>query len=198
MPTGYTAEIKDGISFEKFTLNCARAFGALIEMRDDPADAPIPDKFEPSDYHVEQLAKAETQLKELEEMSDETLQAKCDEDYKSKYESWKKYEQEKLALKKKYLDMLARVREWQVPSKDHEGLKDFMVDQLNKSIDFDCYISEAPEKLSAQEWKDAETKSRKWAVNYHATNMKEEIKRSEGRTEWVQQLKQSLTPNQSK
>ncbi|KKK60691.1 hypothetical protein LCGC14_3021870, partial [marine sediment metagenome] len=30
MPTGYTACIKDGISFEKFVMQCARAMGACV------------------------------------------------------------------------------------------------------------------------------------------------------------------------
>jgi hypothetical protein len=36
MPTGYTAAIKDGISFEKFVWDCARGMGALVMMRDEP------------------------------------------------------------------------------------------------------------------------------------------------------------------
>jgi len=37
MPTGYTADLNDGkqVTFQEFTMKCARAFGALIEMRDD-------------------------------------------------------------------------------------------------------------------------------------------------------------------
>ena len=36
MPTGYTHELHEGeeISFEKFVMSCARAFGALVLMRD--------------------------------------------------------------------------------------------------------------------------------------------------------------------
>ena len=56
MPTGYTATLMEkGQTFQEFIMGCARAFGALIEMRDSPNDAPIPDKFEPSDYHAKRL-----------------------------------------------------------------------------------------------------------------------------------------------
>ena len=58
MPTGFTCDIKDGITFERFALNCARAFGALINMRDDSLDAEIPDEIKPSDHHVKALAEA--------------------------------------------------------------------------------------------------------------------------------------------
>jgi hypothetical protein len=47
MPTGYTAPIADGMTFEQFALGCARAFGALVTMRDEPSDAPIPERLEP-------------------------------------------------------------------------------------------------------------------------------------------------------
>ena len=38
MPTGYTLDLYNGkdITFEEFVLKCARAFGALIDMRDEP------------------------------------------------------------------------------------------------------------------------------------------------------------------
>ena len=44
MPTGYTYDLYDGkdIEFPDFVMKCARAFGALIEIRDDPMDAAIP------------------------------------------------------------------------------------------------------------------------------------------------------------
>lgn len=29
MPTGYTAEVQKGISFDKYALGCARAFGGF-------------------------------------------------------------------------------------------------------------------------------------------------------------------------
>ena len=41
MPTGYTAEILNGEikTFPEFAKKCARAFGAMIHMRDDSLDA---------------------------------------------------------------------------------------------------------------------------------------------------------------
>ena len=34
MPTGYTADIKDGIDFKTYAMNCARAFGARVMLRE--------------------------------------------------------------------------------------------------------------------------------------------------------------------
>lgn len=49
MPTGYTATIKELISFKPFILscakvNCARTFDALVDMRNKLFDAPVPQK----------------------------------------------------------------------------------------------------------------------------------------------------------
>lgn len=52
MPTGYTANVPDGITFEQFVWQCARGMGALVMMRDEPTGAPIPERFEPSDYNA--------------------------------------------------------------------------------------------------------------------------------------------------
>ncbi len=59
MPTGYTAAVQNGTvtRFADFAMNCARAFGALVELRDE-MDAPIPDTFKPSTHHSESLKKA--------------------------------------------------------------------------------------------------------------------------------------------
>ncbi len=53
MPTGYTQAIVDNpnLSFKSFVLQCSRAFGALVTMRDDDNNAPIPDEIKPDDYH---------------------------------------------------------------------------------------------------------------------------------------------------
>ena len=69
MPSGYTNKIKDDISFEEFALSCARAFGACVEMRDDPGDAKIPEEFTPSPYYKKALDDAYIEKTRLEELS---------------------------------------------------------------------------------------------------------------------------------
>ncbi len=71
MPTGYTAILMEkGQTFQEFIMGCARAFGALIEMRDSPNDAPIPDKFEPSDYHAKRIIELREKLAKFKLMTD--------------------------------------------------------------------------------------------------------------------------------
>jgi len=72
MPTGYTAKLMEsGQTFQDFVMQCARAFGACVMMRDDPMDAPIPERFEPSDYNVKRLAEAKAELVKLQAMTND-------------------------------------------------------------------------------------------------------------------------------
>ena len=57
MPTGYTSKIKDDITFEQYAMGCARAFDALIDMRDEASDALIPEELTPSNYHEQKTGK---------------------------------------------------------------------------------------------------------------------------------------------
>lgn len=63
MPTGYTADVADGkiTDFVEYALQCARAFGACIMLRDEPISSEIPE-FQPSDYNANALAEAEKTL----------------------------------------------------------------------------------------------------------------------------------------
>jgi hypothetical protein len=72
MPTGYTAKlVESGQTFEEFVLTCARAFGALIELRDEPLDAPIPETLEPHSYYAEAVVEAKKRLTNLLDMPEE-------------------------------------------------------------------------------------------------------------------------------
>ena len=91
MPTGYTAEIKDGISFETYALKCARAFGACIMQRDDNSNSGAKLQ-EPSDYHYKQVAEADLRLSKATSMSikDCSLKSKSEfQETKEKNQNYK-------------------------------------------------------------------------------------------------------------
>ena len=198
MPTGYTAKIEEGISFKQFVLNCARAFGACIEMRDDPMDKPIPDEFNPSDYHEKKLAEANKQIVKLKAM---TL-AVCETEAKAEYEKSLQYHKDSLKkrgdLKRKYDAMLAEVQKWNPPTNKHEGLKKFMREQIEESIKYDCegnyhFDSLANLKqIPAKEWQKKQIDQCLKDISYAAKNQKEENERAASRTAWVRQLRESI------
>lgn len=198
MPTGYTAQIAKGISFKDFTLQCARAFGALVTMREDSHDAVIPDEFKPDEYHQNSLNDAHDKIERLKAMDAESCEREAGKEYGDAINFNNATIAERRALHDKYTAMLLEVNKWQPPTKDHEGIKKFMVEQITGSMEFDCsteYNEEALKTLiplTGEQWREAQLKKAKEDANYHAEEWEEEKLRCQNRSEWVQQLKKSL------
>lgn len=195
MPTGYTADIAKGITFEQYALNCARAFGALIMMRDEPSSTPIPERFEPSDYHIKALASAKEDLARYDAMSRDDANAAANEDYLAEVERYEKRIADSTELRNKYNAMLAQVVQWDAPTVDHLKLKDFMIEQLRSSIDFDCstdYYTK-PEPLVGSVWLAQRITKARESVAYHERENAQEIERTNSRNAWIKALRDSLS-----
>lgn len=198
MPTGYTADIKKGITFQQFALNCAKAFGACISMRDDPTGTPIPDEFKPDTYHSDQLHETLAEIARIEAMADYECAAESCREYLSESARYTNLIRDKLELRQKYEAMLEQVRAWNPPSGDHSGLKDFMVQQITDSVEFDCgteYYTEAKEKLrqkSGSEWRWLKLGELRRDATRHEEEQRKENERVAGRNEWVRKLRESL------
>ena len=196
MSTGYTHNIAKGISFEEFIMNCARAFGALITMRDESADAKIPEKFEPNAYHKGKLHIIEKELVKIKLMSIKQATQESDKEYALLLESNEDGIREANKLRQQYNDMLAKVVLWQPPTSGHQGLKDFMEQQIIDSIKFDCdtsyYVNKKIPILTGTEWKTKRIQQLLKDLVYHTKENTEEIKRAIGRTEWVRKLRLSI------
>lgn len=195
MPTGYTAKLVDeGQTFNEFVLTCARAFGACITLRDDPLSADIP-KFEPTDYHKKAINSAIRKKDRLEAMT--PAQA-------SRYgmnEREKEIKSIKNTLKKANLQndriykMLKAVRGWTPPTEEHDGLKTFMIEQLEMSLDDMNYwngrLAEINDKSELSYYTDALALAKR-DILYHIEENRKEIERVNGRNKWVEDLKASL------
>jgi len=196
MPTGYTAAIKDGISFEKFVMNCARAMGACVTMRDDPFNAEIPNKFEPSDYYSEKIKETKDRLERLKVMSNEEILAAAKEEFEKAVSCNNKQIVANNDLREKYQDMLEQVNKWQPPSPDHHDFKKFMIEQITSSIKFDCnnsyYLDNPPKFMSEKEWLTQQYENLLHDLDYYTKENQKEIERAHSRTTWIEQLRESL------
>lgn len=198
MPTGYTAAITETMQFREFAMKCARAFGALITMRDDPSDAPIPEEFKPDSYHADAIAKAEADLKELREMDDATKERRARSAFEAKSKQHVESLEESRATRRRYDRMLREVRDWTPPTPDHQGLKDFMIQQLEESIRFDCWEEgdsewrKPPKYLGPGDWWAQQVDQANRDVAYHTREQKAEEDRAAMRTKWVKELRGSL------
>jgi len=198
MPTGYTSKIYDGeqVTGKEFIMTCARAFGALIEMRDEPMGAQIPEELKVDTHHEKQLERSKQELNNYKNMPIEEIQELVDETYKKKIEENKKYYNEKLELKNRYERVLAEVEQWKLPSPEHQNLKDYAIRQLEESILFDCghiedYAKEV-KKETAEEYIQRQIDSCLWNIEYHQKEWDKEVKRTNERNLWIKQLRDSL------
>lgn len=203
MPTGYTAGILDGEikTFPEFAKLCMRNFGATIHMRDDSLNTPYI-KRTPSDYHTKKIAEAKQLLDDAHSMSDEILIAKR----KAELEKSKAYHLEQIEKSKvdtkAMTDILKDVRNWNPPTEDHKGIKSFMIEQIEKTIDFDCdtkYHDEALSKielellsLNAKTIREDMIASAKKDFAYHTKEYNEDVQRCEKSNKWVTDLLDSL------
>jgi len=196
MPTGYTAKIKDGITFEEYALGCARAFGATILMRDEPSDTPIPDKFEASDYHEKKIKETRGEIFALDFLNKEK---EAEIQHSEKMERHIKSLADMRETRSKYKDMLAEAERYESPSENHVEFKRFMISQIVKSIEWDCsesYMGDAPVKLSGEQWLEARIAKLDWDLNYHEKGHAEELDRVNERNLWIKQLRESLNHDQ--
>jgi len=195
MPAGYTYNIKDDISFEEFVLQCARAFGALVSMRDEKPNAPIPDEFIPSTYHPEIVAELREELEQLEKLTPKEAELAVEKEYNNQLKRQKEQIDGVKKLKMKYVKMLQYVTEWEPPTDDHKELKDFMMSQIYDSIKHDCnlkYLEEKIEKISGEQWLKDQIDTLNESIAYHMEYYKKEVETCKKRTTWIQKLKKSL------
>lgn len=193
MPTGYTANIEK-MNFEEFTMNCARAFGALISMRDEPSDKEIPEKFEPSDYHAKRLEELKKDLDEKLKFNNSNWNELSFQSYSKEVDRHNEIIQERTDLREKYESMIKDVSKWEPPTKDHVKLKEFMTQQLSDSIKFDCSLDylEEPRHVLTPEFKGQTLSKIRKDIAYHEKGYLEECQRIEKNNLWLKQLRDSL------
>lgn len=200
MPTGYTAAVADGkiTDLKDFALQCARGMGALIMMRDEPRDAPIPERFEPSEYNAKKLEETRTERQRLYDMSDADAEAAAQAEYREKVAAKERWLTERTEQRNRYNAMIAKVVQWQ---RAPEGLKEFMLEQLHRGREFDCpdrdtYWDE-PKLLTGAEWRAAKIERVQKDIAYHAEEDAKERTRTEGRNAWIAQLRAALAETEA-
>lgn len=195
MPSGYTAAVADGTitDLKTFALLCARGMGACITMRDEPWDTPIPERFEPSNYHLKELDVIQAERQRLAGLSDEDAEREARADYEAAVQARNDYIAKNTAQAGVYRAMLDKVLAWDCKA---EGIKDFMVSQLEESIRFDTGGSmdfyPEPARMTGAEWlmdRDAKLATRQ---AYHTDGHRKEVERTEARNAWLKALRDSL------
>src|SRR5258708_31721932 len=126
MPSGYTDKVQSGevTEFPEFAMRCARAFGALITMRDDPSEAPVPEQFTPHiSFYDDQIAAARTTLAEIPLLSTEECERRARTAHADALDAFRARQQERALHKARYEAMIAKVKAWTPPTAEHDELR---------------------------------------------------------------------------
>ena len=200
MPTGLTNPIYEGkedYTFEKFAMRCARTFGACLDLRDEPLDMEIDlDKhFQPSDYYKKELERVEKAYKDFLDNppTEEMLSVQYDEEVARQQREYQENVEKCEAVRQRYSAMLQRVNDWVPPTEEHYGLKDFMIKQLQGSIDFDCKVYE-PKPDTREDYIEYYMSPKRFIfdIEHYKVEHQKEVDACNKRKEWVMQLMESL------
>ena len=195
MPTGYTYKLmEEGMDFRTFVLLCARAMGACIMQRDDQMSDP-PKIQDTSYYNLERSKECENNIAELRAMTPEQRHEygvqKQAVEINDATASFLKEQTEN----KRLSEMQIMVDSWRPPTKDHQGLKDFMLEQLaisKHNLDY------AHERVARAKEKPPEAfyvedlSGSIHSVSYHQDETLKEFERVNNRNRWIESLYRSL------
>jgi hypothetical protein len=168
--------------------------GACIMQRDDPLKD-LPKLQEPSCYHELELEKAKIRLQKLKGMS---ISHALDEARMEREEALKRredYNNKALESLKRYKAMLSKVEQWTPPTPEHIGFKNFMIEQLKKSIEWDCSTDgfpHIPPVISGEQWRQEQIESALRDIAYHTKHHMLDVEQTQGRNRWILALYDSL------
>lgn len=201
MPSGYTEAVAKGeiTEVKDFALRCARAFGSLSIAREMPLEEALSvedlERLEAKQVALffRTLSKYEQDLESLLALSPEEVAQRAEAEYQEDFAHHEKAKEREATLAARYRGLLAKVREWKAPTAVHEGLAEFMIEQLESAIYHDCdtFIS-PPERKSPEDWHADKVN----ALVRRIENTKKEANRMEaasaGRIAWYKLLVESF------
>lgn len=137
MATGYTYGVEDGTvtSFREFATQCSRAMGAAMHQRDY---GNVNEGITEYSFGVDRLEIAVVSAG----LEMEIARRRSDENWAAEYETYISSEtashEEQLKrwhlATSRYGSMILKVEAWEPPTTEHEGMKTFMLDQLQMSL----------------------------------------------------------------
>jgi hypothetical protein len=204
MPTGYTAGIIDGeiTTFEQFATQCTRAFGATIHMRDDSLDSPYEPRT-PNEYYVNSIQSQREEIERMESLTDEDIVQEFETLMKENLEYHEKGLEKDKANLEKLNSILSSAKAWVPPTEEHEGLRTFMIEQIESTIKVDGDPSyhvnkivqikqETEEGIDPKVYREERIKECKDRISYHETEYQKELVRCKQSNDWMEKFFESI------
>lgn len=200
MPSGLTCDIYNGTdtSLRGFILMCATQFGPGYRAskggeRKLPADkAPV---LKVEEYYnrraneaLEDLDKWNSLFSNLEE-----AQKLYDIEYEQRKRINEELNKEREEAKERYLSVYQKVKEWEVPE-TYKPIKKFMIEQLEKSINWDCshITTYKEEKVPIEQWLNSKIKSANSDLQYYREKYNAEVQEVNSDNEYLKGLYEIL------
>ena len=203
MPTGYTAYIENGkiTTGKEFLKLCTRAFGVAVEMRDEPLSVPTPLHVEQDPYYKERYDRALENFEKANKMTFDEARIEMENRYNNRMSCCNEYIESVTETNRKYEKVRKEIDEWVPPTQDHQNLKEFALEQIDKCIvnqdRIDSHIKELNEKLhdcdkAVEEYINDNIQDCKKYLENSYKCLQQEIRRVEYRNFWMDELMKSL------
>lgn len=149
MPTGYTYFIENGdiSTGAEFLKKCIREFGCCAGQREDPLSAPLVSEVKPSSYYKEQYEKTVKKYDEFKSKTNNEIREMIRDNRDKDLSDTERYLSKQKLLRNKYLAVREDVENWVPPTPDHEGIKRFALNQIDKCIPTESELSRLEEKV---------------------------------------------------
>lgn len=136
MPTGYTYFIENGdiTTGKEFLKLIIRAFGCCAGQRDDPLNAPLITEYKSDSYYKEQYEKSVKRLNEFKAKSIDEIEQELESERINTMNRNKERMHKQQSLREKYLKVREEVEKWNPPSSEHNGIKEFALEQIDMCI----------------------------------------------------------------
>jgi len=203
MPSGFTAGIIDGKhkTFTDFAKDCMRNFGATIHMRDDARDKEYEARVV-SPYYNERFEEYVINLGKLLTATDKQLITKEKKKLKDRIVRATEKIIEITATKERLNAFLKEAKAYQSPTPEHDGIREFMINQIKETTKFDgsteyydkelATCKEELKNINVEEIRSKNKVYLKEDIERALENEKDEKDRCDNSNEWVRTFLDSL------
>lgn len=192
MPTGYTDPVRKGevTDLRPFIELCAHA--VMPSMYDRSMHTPLPTSVTNTDRVKElqdEIGAYKLQLHGYRMWSLADAAVHQDSSFHQALTEWRESEEKRIADLARYEAMLAQVRAWEV-TEPIQGLKNFMIEQLESSIKFDCTNTGwgKPVYRTPEEYKRQKIESVKLMISRRERYLEEELERQATNQAWLDEF----------
>lgn len=185
----YTEGIQDGMTLSEYALQCAHAI--LPDMRKGPLSAAIPDTVAPNAALAAFRTASEVEADRCKAMTLDEAEAEAEAQYQEDLAAVAAINAPHVAAENVYTAMMGQVNDWNPPTREHQNLKNFMIEQISSAIDIEVRKRPPPTRVTATEWRSVKRAAAEWGLEELETAA-DETERLTKRNQWVADLKAAL------